>query len=357
MNLSDVLNSYQHLIPNVIQREPLTSEKNRWVKHRIGDIDYLVAQPVTFTPYASATACSARCLFCSENLREEQTQIHSSLLRPSDLYFSQLGLALQELRGLPISYSLSGLEMTDDKQWFIKLMGLLSSHDAKSPVEQKVLYSNGSGFVDIENDEVFSNAIESFGLTWIELSRHHFDDVKNQNIMRFRSGNKIASNASFAKVIANVQKNTSIKLVCILQHQGIDDLPSLITYLDWAKVMGVSHVIFRELSVLDETYKANRTFNYIASSRVSVGELLKAFLERYSPEIKYSTNGYYFSNLVVEHEGIDVTFESSNYTDLRNKHDSGKIFKLIFHANGNLCADWNPDKHVLFSSKGLNHVE
>lgn len=32
------------------------------------------------------------------------------------------------------------------------------------------------------------------------------------------------------------------------------------------------------------------------------------------------------------------------------QHGSGDVYKLVFHANGNLCADWNPERHVLFAT-------
>ncbi|MEO0811954.1 MAG: hypothetical protein AAFY60_03760, partial [Myxococcota bacterium] len=36
--------------------------------HRFGSVTRPVALPVTFTPYAAAQPCSARCRFCSETL-------------------------------------------------------------------------------------------------------------------------------------------------------------------------------------------------------------------------------------------------------------------------------------------------
>ena len=128
-------------------------------------------------------------------------------------------------------------------------------------------------------------------------------------------------------------------------------LAALQRYLDWARLLGVRHVILREMSQLDQRYRANRTQRYIRASRVSVAGLLQAFLEAHPPaqgtRLRQATHGYYFSNLVIESDGLTVTFESSNYQRLHEKHDSGQIFKLVFHANGNLCADWNPERHVL----------
>jgi hypothetical protein len=145
-----------------------------------------------------------------------------------------------------------------------------------------------------------------------------------------------------------------VKLVCIVQSEGINDLESLVEYIYWVASLNVKNIIFRELSLLDNNYKENSTFNYIARTRVSIGELAEKFINRFfsggSLKIVQATNGYYFCNLVVDFNGIVITFESSSYIDLKKKHESGKVYKLIFHANGNLCSDWNPDRNILFSA-------
>ena len=125
-------------------------------------------------------------------------------------------------------------------------------------------------------------------------------------------------------------------------------------YIRWAASLNIKHVIFRELSVLDDGYRENSTFNYIARSRVSVGTLAYEFVEHASKTgdfaVLKATKGYYFSNLILSFDGIEITFESSSYVDLKEKHGSGKVYKLIFHANGNLCSDWNPNRNVLYSA-------
>jgi hypothetical protein len=32
---------------------------------------------------------------------------------------------------------------------------------------------------------------------------------------------------------------------------------------------------------------------------------------------------------------------------MKARHRSGVIHKFVFHANGNLCADWDPEREVL----------
>ncbi len=339
---------------SVFEREPRSSDSSRWAKHVIDQREYTFVQPITFTPYASVKACSARCQFCSENLREVNARLHASQLRPKENYFDMLDEVLSKLKGLPLSYSLSGLEMTDDFNWFISLLDRLAMFRDASPVENSVLYTNMSGFCDNKNGLKTIQAVDDFRLDWIEVSRHHFDGAINQNIMRFRPECEAIDNVAFSSTLGLLAEVTPVKLVCILQRGGVDSVNGLLGYLYWAKRLGVKKVIFRELSILNAMYKTNSTYSYIESSRVSVVALFDEFLKdkRIEGNIEWtlSTKGYYFNNIVGLYDDIELVFEVSDYSLMHEKHNSERVYKLIFHSNGNLCADWNPVNNILYQA-------
>ena len=132
-------------------------------------------RPITFTPYASARPCSARCTFCSENLRTTGAGRAAATLRPRIDYFDALRAALAQLPGLPLSYSLSGLETSDDPDWCLSMLDVLDAAARDGvPVADRVLYSNGAGFARAPGDALL-DAFSHFGLSWVELSRHHPD--------------------------------------------------------------------------------------------------------------------------------------------------------------------------------------
>jgi hypothetical protein len=61
------------------------------------------------------------------------------------------------------------------------------------------------------------------------------------------------------------------------------------------------------------------------------------------------TEGYYFWNLVLRtSSGMEVTFETSDYSAMHDLHETGDVYKLVFHANGNLCAGWEPDRDIIW---------
>ena len=341
-------------VPTVAMRAPDPLDASRWHNHAIGGRSYRIAQPVTFTPYASAMPCSARCRFCSETLVEQGSKRPASGLRPSGAYFSQLREALQQLEGLPLSYSLSGLETTDDPDWLYRMLDVLEGHAAVSPVQGRVLYSNGAGLAHPAHGQALLERLARFGVDWVELSRHHADAAVNQSIMRFRPGVHVQRQAAFTGMLRSLSERLPVKLVCIVQECGVASPQDLLHYLAWARDLGVRAVIFREFSQLDERYRDNVTARYIASTRVAMAGLLEGclalpdFLDRFTCE--QVTEGYYFWNLVGRYGDMRVTFEASDYARMHRQHQSGDVYKLVFHANGKLCAGWNPDQNVLFEA-------
>lgn len=341
--------------PQLARRAPGERDAARWREQRIGARRYRIAQPVTFTPYAATRPCSARCLFCSENLRPTGTGTMAQTLRPGPDYFLGLRAALAQLRGLPLSWSLSGLESSDDEAWFLRLLDTLGAAERDgATVEERVLYSNGAGFARGRGEELIA-ALQAFGLSWLELSRHHHDAARNQRIMRFRDGEAIADGARFEAVARRLAAALPLRQVCILQRGGIDDADGVAAYLDWARACGAGTVIFREFSRLDAGYRDNATRRYIDAERVPIERVLAECMDapwwaRLQP--RRITEGYYFWNLRLHdpRDGLEVVFESSDYAAMHRRHASGDVYKLVYHGNGRLCAGWQPDRDILWEA-------
>lgn len=336
----------------LVQRAPPADDATRWHTQRIGERMRRFALPLTFTPYASVQACSARCRFCSENLRVQHGGTAAATLRPGGSYFDALQRALQQLVGIPLSYSLSGLEMSDDPVWFVRLLRVLDeAASAGVRVEQRVLYSNGAG---VARDRNLPAALQAFGLDWVELSRHHHDAVRNQAIMRFRDAEPIHGNAAFERIARELADITQLRMVCILQNGGIATVDDIARYIGWAADCGASTVIFREFSRLDDRYLHNGTRRYIDTCRVGIDTVLQdcmrhALWTAMTPHCV--TEGYYFWNIRLRHaSGIDVVFETSDYAAMAQRHASDAIYKLVFFANGRLCAGWQPDADILWDA-------
>lgn len=344
--------TWDRLTPQVYRREPLLDEDGRWSEHDFGGRRHLCAQPITFTPYAASAPCSARCRFCSENLELGGQGRRAAQLRPGERYFHWLQQALRVLRGLPLSYSLSGLETSDDPDWMLRMLELLDQAAKQGvPVENRVLYTNSAGFAGPRGAELVE-ALRRFRLSWVELSRHHQSTTINQRLMRFRPGIAVAEASSFMRTLQGLREASPVKLVCIVQQGGVSTAGGVREYLAWAAGQGASTVIFREFSQLTDDYRRNGTARYIDSARVSVEALLSECLVQ--PDLAASlqplerTRGYYFHNLRLRHaSGMEVVFEVSDYARMRQKHDSERVYKLVFFPDGKLCGDWHPQHKLL----------
>lgn len=341
------------LFRQAVLRDPPREDVSRWHLHAIAGQVHRFARPLTFTPYASARPCSARCRFCSETLRETtDTSPMAATLRPGQRYFDALSGALRALRGVPLSYSLSGLESTDDPDWLCQVLDTLqAAGDAGPAVEGSVLYTNGAGLA--HHGDRLLPALANFGLSWAEWSRHHDAEGPNNQIMRFRAGQSVSQQNEAERAIAATNAVLPVKLVCVVQQGGITHADDVWRYVAWARTLGVRTVIFREFSALPITYQANVTRRYVDRHRVCIDDLIASclastrFRHFFEPEVL--TQGYYFWNARWQApDGMTVVFERSDYEALHACERTGLVYKLVFHANEHLCAGWQPDQNVLW---------
>lgn len=79
---ASVLATLRAAAPAIEQRVPAAHDADRWHALEIGGRRYRAALPITLTPYASVRPCSARCGFCSENLRTQSGGVAAAQLRP-----------------------------------------------------------------------------------------------------------------------------------------------------------------------------------------------------------------------------------------------------------------------------------
>lgn len=326
------------------------------VQHRLRDARALqpvihAALPLTLTPYAATGPCPARCVFCSENLRVEGAGRHASMLRPGPDWLAGLRRALHALDGLPFGISLSGLEPTRDCDWLLALLEALQQHEvnASQPFTEKILYSNGTGFGREHERDKLLHALCSFGLQRVEWSRHAHEQAGNDRIMRFRADTAIADQQQFERSLTAVTQRLPVTLVCLLQRGGVDTVSALLAYLSWAEQQGVGGVVFREFARTGANYRRSFTQLTLQQRRVSCEAALRRLLGGDCElEPVALSEGYYFWSMELLWRGrLRVVFESSDYRRLQQLHASDTVYKLVYHNNGHLCADWDPEQRVL----------
>jgi len=265
-------------------------------------------------------------------------------------YFTALRIVLGQLDGQRMGLSLSGLEATAEPVWLMHLLQVVG--ETSSLWDEKVLYTNGCGFVDDQLLQEFAKA--SFDR--VELSRQHYSEDVNQRIMRFHRNVEIRSNDAYEQVVRRLKSSVQcLKNSCILTATGINSIGEIEAYCRWAANLGVHCVVFRELSRFSNSaYVANPTTKWINKNRVSIEPLLSQVLPEFGQarqgwRYMHSTVGYYYYNEHFSFEGMEVVLEVSSYEALQQCLTAApdNVDKLIFHFNGNLTTDWDPSSCVV----------
>ncbi len=323
-------------------------------RHSVRGVARDFALPITFTPFASVAPCTARCKFCSEALLYKHATQLSASLRPGAGYGAQLRSVFSELRGLPLGLSLSGLEATMGVDWLLDVLQASREFQGEGgEFDEKILYSNGTGLApQVDSSREVLMALASLGLDRVEMSRHSPDQLRNDAIMNYRPGVAVAATEVFESAVRQALEHVPVKLVCVVQRRGVDSIETVERYLEWASRLGVKTVVFRELSRLHDLYKPNVTSKYVEEARVPIEPLVDGAVRVGSGFRPVElTEGYYYWNLRCRWENkLDVIFETSDYARMKSSHRSDAVYKLVFHANGNLCADWDPNTHILMKA-------
>jgi hypothetical protein len=320
--------------------------------HAVGGKMVQFHQPITFTPFAAAQPCSARCRFCSETIVTTTTTTLAASLRPGPTHRAALAAALDSVRPVPIGLSLSGLEITDDAGFFGAVADeVLHAIDRGSHVLDRVMYSNTNGVARVSTRDQVLDSVRRLRMTRAEVSRHAVDDARNQAIMRFRDDAAAKTTDGFRAAVRALQDVTHVRWVVVLQHGGVASANELREAIDFARELGINDVVFRELSRIDGVAKDNGTARYIEEHRITLETLIEelaqsgTFDELVPQEL---TSGYYYWNVRLRtHDGISVVLETSDYDEMKRRHASDVVYKLVLHANGNLCGDWDPNQQVL----------
>lgn len=313
----------------------LAHEKQTVIVYRdIGD-------QISFTPYIYNN-CSASCAFCSEKLvRNGKRMICEEICAD---YEERLSKVFERLKTEKVFLSLSGKEPSESPDLLETILHCAGKFEAAGGcITEKVLYSNLSGFCKQKDRlvQMLCNAKTDR----IECSRHHYDEAVNQRIVHFRENEAIQYNETFLKVVKALMPLFSVKMVCVLQKQGISCVEEIIRYLEFARGAGVSEVVFRELAMFDASVDSGAAADYIVSNRVELMDILKKLDDAQFADLKI-VQGYYYYSFQYNYMGLRVSFEMSDYEEMHRKHQGDKLYKLIFYPNGKLCTDWNMNGEI-----------
>jgi MoaA/NifB/PqqE/SkfB family radical SAM enzyme len=291
---------------------------------------------ISFTPYVY-NRCTADCRFCSEQLA--RTDLPVQKIFHASGYEARLARILGDLKEIEIFLSISGMEPLESMPFLARVLQLFEAHEnGGGRIAERVVYSNLSAVV--RNPGKLADVLARRRITRVETSRHHQDETRNQEIMRFKGRQLVQSNGGYVTAIRALASRLHVRLACVLQKYGVDSVQSMADYLAWAAEAGVDDVTFRELSILGPHIAENIISDYIRSHRVCIFSIMESLPSSF--KLYSITQGYYYFSFHYKYENkLNVSFEVGDYEEMIRHHESGVIDKLVYYPTGDLCRDWN----------------
>lgn len=227
--------------------EDITAMAYKLHNNKLYEYNELKPRSISILPIASA--CQAKCWFCfsesSISIEKEKFIVDLSNLNNICKKGCALGVKRFVITG--------GGEPTLLKEdILLKIIQI-----AKGYFPTVLMITNGHELSKLNDNDLLKKiqSLINAGLTTLAISRHHYDLSKNANIM----GLKIDSDRIFT-CIKNNKLNIKLRLVCVLQKNGIMDDESISSYIDYSKSQGIDQICFKELyvsSTLESLYSKN----------------------------------------------------------------------------------------------------
>lgn len=312
----------------------------------IQGVDYLIYKNANLTVF-SLDCCNAKCPFCIYHLRRlcrEEKQLGAPI-KDVDKYCTRLSQIAEILRPLDVSVSINGMEPSVDPK-LPQILQTLENHDFR----KRTITTNGSGLLRriAGSTDTFLDKLVQFNFAHLNISRAHYNDDVNQQIMgiaRYVSNEEIRKAAAIAK-----QGGIRPRLSCVLLQGHIDRLEQVTAYLDWARELGFDNVIFRELMRFDPSeFRDHPITHYCLDRTVAMEPIL--MLVDHDPRftfVKQNVGNCYYYEVFIYRDMIEVVFEMAGLglidkiaqRGLKATGGTPIIYEFTLYPSGDLCGSW-----------------
>ena len=232
----------EKLLQNKIELVPLRIEELMAQSFELNfDLkkEYHALKPRSISILPVKSGCQAKCRFCFSTYSVSE-DLEKGLLENNCM---EEYLQLAKKRGASRAVITGGGEPTLIEHK--KLLEMVKSCASYFP-NKVVLISNAYCYATQKPLEIETHLkeLEAHGLTDLSISRHHYDAEKSFEIMKLDTP---IENILELKKSGAVSLN--IRLIAVLQKNGVDSKEEIANYLDWAGGYGVEQVCFKELYV------------------------------------------------------------------------------------------------------------
>lgn len=327
---------------NTIKFQPITKKRTETHnvevysinKMKFEEKEKLISSEAGLSIYVT-NKCNARCDFCM-NMYEDNFLKCREL--SDEKYFERLNYILDYLKPIKPAILITGGETTKS----IKLPRILKLVKEKG-YKIRSFATNGSGLLDrIEGKTVLQHMLENNAINNINISRMHYNEEKNNEIMKIKNG--ITRN-QFKQVATFLNANEmDARVSCNLQKDGITTLEEMIIFKEEYRKLGIDTVIFRELIPVDPKKEISKAYE---AKKIEIKPIMK--------EIENNKDFKYIRTM----EGLQYIVKVYKYKDClvkcyeeREKQNPDIIKDLIFYTNGNLVGNnWNDEDAVLLKNR------
>lgn len=291
--------------------------------------------------------CNADCKFCVAQLRYQ----HKSLMYQkehicdSDEYLKRLDEVLKLVRPLNPSISITGGEPTLCK-YLVEILQLIDKYDFR----KRTITTNGSGLFILQGNSLIIENLEKYKVDHLNISRAHFDEKRNQDIMRYNDLKHYCGLEMLRDILSYTNTHRiSHRMSCLLLKEGINSVEMIKQYVEHLQKIGANNFIFRELMDYDKTAINTEKMKYCNDNKIKLNEIWEDF-EKYPEFIPYlNIVGYYYYVEIYKYLNTTVASESAdlNQQYVEKAAHPDMVYEMVFHNNGNLCGSWIDKEDIL----------
>jgi len=183
------------------------------------------------------------------------------------------------------------------------------------------MYTNGASLLNKTGNKTLTDMLSDGGLTNLVISRAHYDDEKNSEVMRLRK-------YDLRQTVQNLTENgIDTKLSCLVAKDYIGNEGEVINYITRAKSLGIRKIIFRELLYLKNDEDCNE---WVKNNAIPV-----SFVSNLMKVIKINEFKGLWNQTIWNYNGVAVTIWPDN-----SRKDTINNGDLIYMPDNHLYSSW-----------------
>lgn len=323
--------------------------EHEWVDFDFGDKRVKIYKNVNISIFLT-DYCNACCKFCIEQVEfrnKREMLAEKPRIMTDNMYFRRLDYVLKYVRPLNPSVSITGGEPTLSPR-LIAVLKILKKYSFR----KITINTNGSGILNVIDGKPIYEHIINYGVTHVNISRHHWEDTSINEVMRFEQQPCTTNMLREAIPILN-GKGVRVRVNCVIMKNYIDTLDKIIEFMDYYSSIGVDNFVFRQMMEYNSLYVKNKEIiNFYKENLWTIDDIWKYMDNDKRFERVRQIRGRYYYVEIWRYKNIDIVTERAS-SEVKNKDlgvdESNLVYEMVFHPAGTLTKGWYYKSGVLLN--------